>query len=111
MELDERFRANERVTKASEFERVFAGGDKKYSKNFTLIHLKNNNRKIGIIISRKIKGTVIRNKLKRRLRDIYRKNKTCFEGELVIIVQPGAEKSTYAEIKTEILQFIKRFSF
>jgi ribonuclease P protein component len=101
--MDERFPQEERITKKSDFERILKYGEKRRSENLILIHNPSYNRRIGIILSKRIKKAVIRNKIKRRIRDIYRKNKKKFKGEYLIIVYPGIEKLGYAELKDLIL--------
>ena len=106
MLLNERFTKNERLRKEKEFKKVFNCGRKKRDKSFTVFNVSSSGKKVGIIISRYIKGSIIRNKLKRRLRDIYRKNKDCFNGETIVIAYPGAEKLTYSEMKNDVLKLI-----
>lgn len=112
MTTGERFKISEKIVKTREFESIFKNGKRTRSKNFSLVYIKNNDKKndittvekkIGIIIKHEIKGAIIRNKLKRRLRTIYRQNKSSFSGKCIIIAQPGAEKLNYDEIKTEVL--------
>jgi len=64
----------------------------------------NQERKVGIVISRRVKGSVVRNKLKRRLRDIYRRNKDNFKGEYIILAYPGAQLMSYSELREEVLR-------
>lgn len=106
MQLDERFTRNERLRENKEFKKVFTSGKKNRNKYFAVFNIKTSDKKIGIVINRYIKGSVIRTKLKRRLRDIYRKNKTYFNGEYVVIAYPGAEKLKYIELKTQIIKLI-----
>ncbi|MCX7731843.1 MAG: ribonuclease P protein component [candidate division WOR-3 bacterium] len=75
---------------------------------FTLKYLKtethNPARRIAFHLSSKIHGAVIRNLLKRRLREIYRRNKEWLPAgyDYIVQVRPGAENLSYEALKQEI---------
>ncbi|MBI4723134.1 MAG: ribonuclease P protein component [Candidatus Stahlbacteria bacterium] len=98
----------ERITKRREFERVFKIGVRKKIGTLTLIYSPSDTRRIGIILDRHIKGAVVRNKLKRRLRDIYRKNKSCFKGECIIIAYKGTEVMDYNVLRDAVLKLLTK---
>ena len=102
----ERLPPEERLTKKRDFERIFKIGIRKNTNQLTIICVPSSITKIGVILSHKIKGTVIRNKLKRRLRDIYRKNKINFKGECIILAYPGAETMDYSNLREMILRLL-----
>ena len=66
----------------------------------------------GFITSRKIGGAVVRNRVRRRLREIVRKH----QGELrdgisiVTIARPAAARSVYRALEDEWLRLAKRAS-
>lgn len=116
--ISEKFPKEERIRKRKDFERIFEKGTKKRSKNLTLIRIASADpvrkklsngadRRIGFVLNRHIKPVVTRNKLKRRLRDIYRKNKSSFKGENLILVHPGAQELSFSELKDEVLNLCK----
>lgn len=107
--LDQNFPAQERIRKNEDFKRIFKQGKYCKGNNLTLIRVSGDTRRIGFVIARHIKGSVIRNKLKRRLREVYRKNKTLFHGEYVIIAYPGAEKMDYWQLQEETLRLTKKW--
>ncbi len=104
--LDESFPSKERIKKRKDFKELFKNGKKRKGKNLILFYLPGENRRIGFILAHKIKGSVIRNKLKRRLREIYRKNKSNFKGDYIILAYPGAERMDYQVLQKEILKLI-----
>ena len=91
-----------RIKKKSEFEQVTKKGKKIPGKNLILYKLDSNEKpqKFGIKLNRNFKGSVKRNRIKRLLREILRKNKERFkENEQVLIFY----RSTSAEISYQEL--------
>lgn len=54
--------------------------------------------RIGIVVSKKVGGAVIRNRVRRRLKEIFRQ-KTLEKGyDIVIIARQGAREATYLQL-------------
>jgi ribonuclease P protein component len=62
--------------------------------------------RLGLVVSRRVGGAVQRNRLKRRLREVFRTNLERFPAatDVVVIAMAGAPALSYAEIRTEILE-------
>lgn len=104
-----------RLTTKESFNRLLKYGQPYYSPLFVLKKIENklNCNRFGFIISKKIaKKAVIRNKLKRRLREILRKeiNQLKTGYDLVIIPKKGKEieKIKYQQLKDEIILLEKK---
>jgi ribonuclease P protein component len=106
---DERFPRKERIVKRRDFERIFKVGKRKKASSLTFICCPFPKRRIAFVLTRRIKGSILRNRLKRRLRDIYRKNKSNFKGESVILAYPGAERLNYSELRETLLRLARQF--
>ena len=67
-------------------------------------------RKFGVSLSRALGKAYLRNRLKRRLREIYRVEKEKFRGGYQIILVPrrGSAGRTYDELKTSFLTLAAR---
>lgn len=66
--------------------------------------------KAGFTVSKKVsKSAVKRNKLKRRLREIYRQNRNLLPAGISIIIRvlPQAAGADFNEIKNEVLSLFK----
>ena len=63
----------------SSFDKIFKTGKKIRGKVVTVFYIPSEHSQIGIAISGKFKLAVTRNRLKRYIREIYRKNKSFFE--------------------------------
>ncbi|MEO0088775.1 MAG: ribonuclease P protein component [candidate division WOR-3 bacterium] len=75
----------------------------------TLIYLKKDKRKVLFSCEKSIKKAVKRNKLKRRLREIYRTNKEHFKDNYYFWIM-GKEKAlelSYNELKEKLLDLAK----
>ncbi|MEW5766597.1 MAG: ribonuclease P protein component [bacterium] len=87
-----RFRKEERFQTSADFKCVFTKG-RSFANQFLIIYVlrKGEGRRIGFVVSKKIGKAVVRNKVRRRLREIYRTNKYKFKSglELVVIARPG----------------------
>lgn len=97
-----------RIKKKKEFQDVQENGQKLFTKHFIIFCLKGetSQNKIGITISKKVdKRAVVRNKLKRYVREIYRVNKEKLQGEykIIVIAKKNAGSLSYADVKKEFL--------
>ena len=102
------FSSEERIKRRNEFERIQSRGRKLHAPHFILIYEKSKvlPTRLGITITTKVEPrSVGRNKIKRRIREIFRLNKHQLTEaiDLVIIGKQGVSKCTYKEIEKEIL--------
>jgi len=90
--MKEDFGRKLRIKSDKEFEEVLKKGGKTFGKNLTIVRLKaDEGHKFGIRINRAIKG-VKRNKIKRIIREILRKNKDKFgSNEKVVVLYRSKE--------------------
>jgi ribonuclease P protein component len=102
-----------RLKKEKEFEAVFKGGRTIKGKSVFLRYLINgtDKTKVGFVVSKKVsKLAVVRNKAKRRMRDIVRLKKDGLkEGlSIVIISLPSITKLKYKEIKEDLENLLSK---
>ena len=66
--------------------------------------------RIGLVTSRRVGGAVVRNRVRRRLREIVRKHQHALRPGLwlVIVARPLAGRATSAELEAECLCLIER---
>jgi len=100
-----------RLTKKKDFERAYKEGRgiKKDSLFLKIIENDQPFTRIGIVISKKVsKKAVIRNKIKRRIREIVRKMNLIPGFDIVIVTFPQIKEKDFKQIEEEINQlFIK----
>jgi ribonuclease P protein component len=94
-----------RIKKKYEFDEILKKGKKISGENLTLYRLDTNQgkQKFGIKLNKKIKGAVKRNRIKRLLREILRKNKNKFrESEKVLVFyRSDTVKVSYRDLLSE----------
>jgi len=105
------FPKKEKLLKFWEFQKVYKEGIKYPSKFLNLYILKGQpDRKIGISISRKIGNAIIRNRIKRLLRESYRLNKSLLNRDvhLVIVVKARFNKLDLKTVREEYINLIEK---
>lgn len=101
-----------RIKRKKEWQEVVKNGERLSGKNFSILRLRTEEEKakFGIGIRSGIKGAVKRNRIKRVLREIVRKNKEKFSpGEKIILIYRSREVEIgYQELLNEFLNLVKK---
>jgi len=98
----------ERLLKKQEFDLVYKTGRRLFSKHFSITFLKSPRKRIGFSISSKVGGAVVRNRIRRVIREMFRNNIDLFpHGDCVIWAKTGAAKLNRPEIREEISALAK----
>jgi len=66
--------------------------------------------RFGITVSKRVGNAVVRNKLKRQLRDILRHHKPSMGYDFVFIAKPGAAEASYKLISQDVISLLERAS-
>jgi ribonuclease P protein component len=66
--------------------------------------------RLGITVSRKVGGAVVRNRVKRWVRDCFRRRRAEFPKglDLVVVARPGAGTSDHATVCEELTSLARR---
>ena len=100
---------------SQQFRRVYEQGHKIHTPFFSAFFLRNEagERRYGITVTRKIGGAVIRNRCKRRLREVIRKYEfpdSHMGGfDLVINVKAGLAETNFRQLEQAFSQVMDRF--
>lgn len=91
-----------KLSKTSEFKKVFSEGRRSEGKNLIIFILKNNYgfNRLGIIVKKETGNAVVRNKIKRRLKEANRPlNKKLLPGyDIILLAKNNIRESSYFEI-------------
>ncbi|OCC16378.1 Ribonuclease P protein component [Dissulfuribacter thermophilus] len=90
----------ERIRNSADFTRCFKAGKRKRLPGLTVVYAPNSRgyRRIGLSVGRRIGPAVKRNRVKRILREIFRRNKTIFPDGYDFVFVP---REDFLEIKWE----------
>jgi ribonuclease P protein component len=100
------FPRSHHLKKPSEFRAVFDKGAKRHSRGFVVFRAPTDRAvpRLGVSVSRKIGGAVVRNRVKRLVREAFRLQcqSLHLEGsDVVVIAKRGADKLTFQDVSRE----------
>lgn len=112
---DLRLPKSRRLTQSSDFERMKKEGRSQRGPLLILSVLPAQDRhrlRVGFVTSKRIGSAVVRNRVRRRLREIVRKHQSDLRENfwIVIIARPKAAHVAYRELEDEWLRLAKRAS-
>jgi ribonuclease P protein component len=103
-----------RLTDSPEFERVYRQGTAYRGKLFSVHAFPNEhgNPRLGLSVSRKVGTAVMRNTVRRRLREVFRASTSEIPGDLDLVVsaRPAAAEATFDELRAEFGKALGKFA-
>ena len=109
---EQSYRNLERVTNHSRYRTIYQQGVWKSSLHFTTITCSNDQgtKRLGITVTKKTGNAVIRNRIKRLIREFFRLNKTSFpaEHDVVVMAKRNVPPLTYQEACKELTELFTR---
>lgn len=110
---DEKLRKAERLLNPAEFEAVFEARQSAGNR-FVVLHWRPNglgHPRLGLVVSRRFGNAVARNRFKRRVRELFRRNKR-LAGSLDILVlpskRPEAATATLEDTRDSLLRLLRK---
>lgn len=102
-----------RVKKNKEFQTVFQKGVSNANRQFVLYYLNKPGQadfRIGLSVSKKIGNAVMRNRIKRMIRQVFTELKEGIDSEkdFVIIARKPCVEMTYEQFKSSLLHVLRR---
>lgn len=95
-----------------DFKKVYSKKNVNGNKTFTIFYKKNNlnKKRVGFVITKKIGNAVVRNKIKRRLREIYRLNFDVVSDryDYILIVKNEAVNLSYKDLEKSFIHIFKK---
>ena len=109
--MKETLSPQQRIRKKSDFLFLYKNGCRYRGKYFNLIYLSNNLTftRMAVVVSKKVGQAVTRNKVKRWLRELFRKNKNWIKGsfDIMIIAKKEILELPRPELRDHYLTAIK----
>ncbi len=110
--MSARFRASQRLRTRAQFDRVFRRGTRLDGRLFTLLVAANGaaHDRLGLAVSRKVGGAVVRNRARRLLRESFRRLEPSERPalDLVVLAKPEIAGRSLAEVDRELHARIRR---
>lgn len=100
------------LKKNFEFKYVYNKG-RVFSNNLLILYIienKKENNRVGFIVSKKVGKSVVRNKIRRRLKEIYRLNYNSIKKgyNLIIISRKSAVNTSYKDLEKSMQNLFKK---
>jgi ribonuclease P protein component len=109
---DERFRRADRVLRRQDYQAVYEHGLRLSGSFMTVFFLPNRlgRPRLGIAATRKIGSAVVRNRAKRRVRDLFRRERPAGTDDIVVIARRELADAPALRLLTEFRGILKRRS-
>lgn len=92
-----------------QFNYVYRRGKRASCKDFSLLYVKSNQKRVGFSVSKKVGVAVVRNRLKRRLRECVRPLLPQMKNGLyVFVARPSAAGCSFDKLNTEVRMLFQK---
>ena len=105
-----KFRPAERIRRRTEFQQVYDRGIRIHSRYATVFILANTLQvgRLGIAATRKLGGAVVRNRAKRLIREVFRRNKVAPGFDVVVIPKRELLDASLNTLETDYRTLLER---
>lgn len=103
--MDERLSVVERIRRKSDFARLYREGRRWRGRFFSLIYKENGLgfSRLAVVAGRKVGPAVVRNRAKRRFRELFRRRKDLFgePTDIIVLVRPEAAEAPWTKLRDD----------
>ena len=88
----------------SDFVRIQATGRRVHTPHFVILFVPHAGQRLGVTVGRRVGGATRRNRVKRLVREVFRRNRELFppDSDIVLVARPGSPRLDYAAVKSEL---------
>jgi ribonuclease P protein component len=101
--MNERLTPLERIRRKSDFASLYRDGSRYRGRYFTLVFSRNglDHSRLAVVASRKVGSAVTRNRVKRRFRELFRRNKALLAEslDLIVITRPESGEAPWPDLR------------
>jgi ribonuclease P protein component len=98
--------SGDRIRRRSEYREIQKRGRRHHTRHFIILVLPNETgiRRIGVTVTKKVSSAVGRNRVKRLVREVFRRNRSVFPdgSDVVLIARDGAAGLSYGQVLDEV---------
>lgn len=99
------------LKKTNEFKKVYNHHRSKANRLLIMYIMKNGSEdiRLGISVSKKVGNSVVRHRMTRLVREVFRLNqdKMVYGYDIIVIVRPSAKDHTYQDIESGVIHLLK----
>ncbi len=101
---DESFPKRHRLLRRSSYLRVQKEGGRVHTPHFVMLLLPAAERRLGVTVGKRIGCAVQRNRVKRLVREVFRRNQELFPADfdVVLVARAGAPRLDYEAVRAEL---------
>lgn len=98
-----------RLRKNRQFSYVYHRGVRVSARDLALLYVRNTHKRVGFSVSKKVGCAVVRNRVKRRLRECVRPHLPQMRNGLyVIVAQPSAAERSFAQLQSAVDALLRK---
>ncbi len=101
------------MLKKSGFKKIYNHAPSYAGRSVVMLCMKNDLavKRLGIVASKKVGNSVMRNKARRRIKEIYRINENNIKNgyDIVIIARAAIHQVTFADLEKSVLKLLRKF--
>jgi ribonuclease P protein component len=109
--MSESYRPQERIRKKSDFAELYKRGRCDRGRYFNLIHLPNHlgHSRMAVVASRKVGNAVQRNRIRRRAKELFRRNKELLTSslDLLLITKKDSVAASWPDLQRRYLDALR----
>ncbi|HYN20184.1 MAG TPA: ribonuclease P protein component [Thermoanaerobaculia bacterium] len=110
--VSERFARDDRLRKRREFEECYASGIRVSGRFLQVFVMPEEGRpRLGISVPKRVGGAAVRNRVRRRLREIFRRNRTILGlvgMRIVVNARPSSGGARFTELREDYASLLRR---